>query len=71
MEDNIEAVNKIEDVREAIMDMWNDINIKDVEKINDNWTDEASTEYIKKINNRFDILEKYWVNYNKQIEEEQ
>ena len=50
MEDNIEAVNKIEDVREAIMDMWNDINIKDVEKINDNWTDEASTEYIKKIN---------------------
>ena len=80
MEEKKEIVKKIEDIKESINDLWNDINIKEVEKITESWNDKASLEYIKKINetedvvnrikSNLDLLIKYWNNYNLKTEKE-
>jgi len=72
MNNNVEVVKNIEEIKNEINEIWKKVTIQDNETIADYWNDSVSIEYlkkikevdiiIKKIQDNLDLLKDCWDN---------
>ena len=67
------AISEIDKISNEIRSLWSDLNTYDVNKLNDSWNDPVAKEYISKVQNvdntinkiisYLDVVKECWKNY--------